>query len=767
MKKHIFTFLLFLSIISVSSAQKIGEWKEFLSFSYALDVADGGEKIYCAAQGGLFYYNIIDNSIQKINRLTGLNDFNITSIEYSPENQLLMVAYKNSNIDLIYDNNIINLSDIKRKSIMGDKSINNIFFRGSEAYISCGFGIVVINLEKQEVKDTYLIGNEGSQIAVYDVDISGNTIYAATEEGIYFADINSPNLLDYRNWSRISSIPHFNEKYTEIESFNGNIIAVWNGSEMYLKNGESWDRYLSYINTVRNLSGTENYLTVTGNKIVYIIDQNHQQFARIQSYPGIEAIQTNIGTLSAVYNENTGLWIADYNFGLVKASGEPFESIYPEGPIDNKVFCLYANDNDLWVASGGYNASWDNNWTPPQFQLFREDSWSYFTRNEIPEMGGLSDVVCMIANPADKNHLFVGAWGGGLLEFQNGELLNRYTENNSSLQTAIINQPYVRIGGLDFDSKGNLWVTNADVPDVLSVLYANGEWEAFSLPNISQIKTGKVLVTQNDDKWVVAPRGHNICVVNNDGSQKEYLQVKSYFNNGETELITDMNDIFSIAEDQDGAIWIGTSKGVAVYFNPERIWESEFLYATQPSLDLNDGLYHPLLQTETVTAIAVDGANRKWMGTANSGIYLISANGEEEIHHFTEDNSPLLSNNITSIAINQISGEVFIGTQDGIVSYMGDAIEGHDTFENVLVYPNPVRETYDGPVVITGLMEESDIKITDISGNLVYNTTSLGGQATWDGKNLNGNRVKTGVYLIFLSDKNGEKTHISKLLFIN
>jgi hypothetical protein len=228
-----------------------------------------------------------------------------------------------------------------------------------------------------------------------------------------------------------------------------------------------------------------------------------------------------------------------------------------------------------------------------------------------------------------------------------------------------------------------------------------------------------------------------------------------------------MNDIYSIAEDNDGVIWIGTSKGVAVYTNPARIWDSETFLATQPSLDLNDGLYHPLLENETVTAIAVDGANRKWLGTKNSGVYLVNESGTAELLHFTTNDSPLFSDYITSIEINQKSGEVFIGTDMGLISYMSEATEGKATYDSVYVYPNPVRETYDGPITITNLIQNSEVKITDISGNLVYRTTSLGGQAIWDGKNLNGRRVKTGVYLVFCNDENGEETHITKLLFIH
>ncbi len=326
----------------------------------------------------------------------------------------------------------------------------------------------------------------------------------------------------------------------------------------------------------------------------------------------------------------------------------------------------------------------------------------------------------------------------------------------------------MRIGGLDFDSQGNLWIANSEAGKNLHKLSPSGDWESFTLPEVANSRNiGQMIVSKSDDKWIIVPRGHDIYVVDKTGAQKKHLPLISYFNNGINEIFNRMNDVYSIAEDHDGNIWIGTSKGVAVYSNPSRIWTATPFYATQPSLNLNDGLYHPLLETETVTAIAVDGANRKWLGTKSSGVYLISENGEEELMHFTQENSPLLSNSIKTIAINEKNGEVFFGTNEGLISYLGDAIGGDNGFKNVYVYPNPVRETYNGPVTITGLMEDTDVKITDISGNLVHHGKSLGGQAIWDGKNLNGNRVKTGVYLVFCNDKTGNETHITKLLFIH
>lgn len=386
-------------------------------------------------------------------------------------------------------------------------------------------------------------------------------------------------------------------------------------------------------------------------------------------------------------------------------------------------------------------------------------------------MSGFFDIVQIVINPSDPNHVFAASWGGGVLEFKNGQLLKRHNNLNSPLETAIPgqpNEPYTRIGGMVFDSDNLLWITNAQSSKGLHSLSMSGEWKSYELPEVAglQYTIGQVIVTRNNDKWIVVPRGRDVYVVNKDVTRKKYLPVTSYFNNGQQEIVNRMNDIYSIAEDLNGDIWIGTSKGIAVFANPNRVWQEATYYAYQPSLELGDGIYHPLLDTETITSIVVDGANRKWLGTKSSGLYLVSSRGDKEITHFTVENSPLLSNNITSLALHPKTGELFIGTDLGLISYQGDAPEGESNFNQVYVFPNPVRETYHGPVTIKGLMKDTDIRITDVAGNLVHKTKSLGSQVMWDGKNLNGRRVSTGVYFIFAADASGEQAHIAKLLFI-
>ncbi len=770
MRKFILLTAVVLVVLPVFAQRKKGSWQDYLSFANATKVVVSPTKIYGVTEGGLFYYDLQDNSVNKLSAINGLSDFGIKTVAYSNENKVLVVAYKNSNIDLVYDNSVVSLSDIKRKQITGDKSINNIHVENNEAYLACGFGIVVLNLNNPEIKDTYYIGENGSPVGVNDVTLFNGSVYAATNNGILKASTAS-NLLDYRNWSKIVDIAHADGKFNFLEVHGGKLIAnytpeEWFNDAMYVLNGNSWEPYLPEIRFAYDIQSNGNFLTIASRNSVNIINENDIEVGKITSY---QFGDTKIGTInprSSVTSDDGTIWIADWVNSLVKFTGSAFEKIQLNGPMDNSMFSLYQSGPDLWVAHGNKRG-----WEPLRFQRFSNNQWEYFSKENHPELDGFSNIVSIAVDPFDPEHFFAASWGGGLLEYRNGEFVDRYTHKNSPLQTALPpdnEENYIRIGGMDFDSEGNLWITNSEVSKSLLMLTRDGEWETFELPAVANLyQIGQVLVTQNDDKWIVVPRGHDAYVVGKTGERKQQLPVISYFNNGTREEFTRMNDIFSIAEDNEGAIWLGTSAGVAVYSNPSLIWDTDNFYAYQPGVDLNDGMYHPLLKTETVTAIAVDGGNRKWLGTKSSGIYLVSESGEQELLHFTHENSPLLSNTITSIAVNQLSGEVFIGTDAGLISYMGDAIGGKAAFENVYVYPNPVRETYDGPVTVAGLMENSDVKITDIGGNLVFQTTSLGGQAVWNGKNLNGNRVRTGVYLVFCNDKTGEETHITKLLFIH
>jgi ligand-binding sensor domain-containing protein len=371
-----------------------------------------------------------------------------------------------------------------------------------------------------------------------------------------------------------------------------------------------------------------------------------------------------------------------------------------------------------------------------------------------------------LIDPDNNNHIFVSTWGGGLLEYENNSLLKQYTESNSPLQNIIPGRPYVRICGLALDRSKNLWLTQTGVPGSIKVLKADGTWIANPV-TIDAPTIGDIIITKTGHKWIILPRGYGLFVLDDNNtpdvfSDDRYKKLLVQDTGNQT-----ISFVYSITEDLDGNIWIGTDQGPLIYYNPEKVFDSD-LEANRIKISRNDGTDQAdiVLKTETITSIAVDGANRKWLGTTSSGAYLLSPDGTTQIKNYNEQNSPLYSNSIVTLAVDNKTGEVWFGTLKGVQSVRGDATLGGENFKNVYTFPNPVREDFTGNVTITGLMKDSQIRITDISGNLVYVTVSDGGQATWDLKNYNGRHVATGVYLVFCASKDGSQSFVTKMLVI-
>jgi len=333
------------------------------------------------------------------------------------------------------------------------------------------------------------------------------------------------------------------------------------------------------------------------------------------------------------------------------------------------------------------------------------------------------------------------------------------------LKTIIPGAPYSRICGLAMDKSRNIWITQTGVPGSIKVLKSDSTWITNPV-TIDAPTIGDIIITKSGFKWVILPRGFGLFILDdkntldpNDDSYKTML-VKD--NDGNV-----ISNIYSIAEDLDGNIWVGTDQGPAIYYNANKIFDED-PRAFRVIIPRNDGtgLGDYLLKSEIITSIAVDGANRKWLGTFSSGAYLLSPDGSKKLANYNEDNSPLYSNSVVSLAIDDKTGEVWFGTAKGVVSVRGDAISGVEEFKNVYTFPNPVRSNFTGNVTITGLMRDSRIKITDVSGNLVYETVSDGGQATWNLKTYNGQRVSTGVYIVFCASSDGTASFVTKMLVI-
>ncbi len=772
---YLITTLLFICLV-ILAQETSRNWTYHVSYSSALEVTDGLEKVFFITDGGLFYYNKTDNSVNTLTKIDGLSGSDFSGFDFNYETKSLVVYYESSMVDVIQEDGSVHpFSDIKRKSLSGNKMIYNATCYGDYCYLACGFGIVVLDMVRLEIKDSFIIGDQGNYQPVYDVAVVNNDIYAGTDTGIKHAKIEGNNLLDYSNWNNIEDDLLWDHSYNILDvDSEGRLWAVHKGNEnnddiIYrMLADDTWEEPLTTINNIDDFKIADNKILISSWSVFIYNANTLVRESFISDYP-FQFEGLNKSPSAAIYDNDGSLWIADKNYGAVRMRNDQYERVSPDGPSNNDNYSMSFSDNKLWVASGGRSTTWNNVWKGVHIKGYANGQWEYYNKYNTPSIGDLRDVVDVIAQPGYPNHVFAASWGGGVLEFKNGEHITTYDETNSTLENIFPGQDYVRVGGMDFDDNGNLWVTTSEVEHVLHKKTPGGEWENYLLPEVAfNFMVGKVLATSDEKIWIILPNNKTkgLYVMSANGKDKKHLNVASYFSNGTDEVITVMNDVYDIVEDRDGEIWVATAKGVARYPRPYNVFDENPYYAIQPGVDRNDGIYHPLLRTQKVTNIIVDGGNRKWCGTEKSGLFLVSPDGTKELAHYTAENSQLPSNAIKSMAYDGNSGDLYVGTESGLVSFRTDSKNAYNQFEDVYAYPNPVRPGYEGDVYINGMMEDTNVKITTVSGRLVYETTSIGGRAVWDGRDLAGNRVHTGIYLVFCAANEGQESVVTKIAFI-
>lgn len=771
--KRAFTFVVFLLGMLFSYAQMTpGDWESLISLSATKQVAVAGSKVYFMAQSGIFYYDRTDNQLVSLTKNEGLSELEFSSIGYNAAAQKLVIAYANSNIDIVdLKGKITQMADIKRKNINGDKTIYGIYNNKQYCYLACGFGIVVIDLYKMEVRDTYIIGDNGNYLAVYGVAIGDNNLYAATKSGIKYA-ANWHNLLDYSVWHSISDPALKESDFRFIRYGMGRVWAAhisdeWFKSMTYsARENASWSTSFPSMQDIRCFDILGDSAYYSSHNGIFIFNKEGFLVQSIETYPFAQE-NLKIDPVWIAPERDGTIWIADQNYGAICYKSGNFQRFPFDGPISNSIFSMKIQDGTLWTCNGGRSPVWAGVYYKPVIQKFDDDQWTCYDQYNVTDLENMRDIVQILPVPNETDHFYAASCGYGIMEMKDGKMVNHFTDRNSSLKNYLSSEGYIRIGGMAFDSGGNLWASNSLVDSKLHKMDPSGKWTAYSLTDLSgNLNVGELLITHDQNIWMQVPRNNGIFVMSTDGTKKRYITVTSLFSNGTVSATTIMNDVYSMIEDLDGRIWIGTSNGIAVYNYPSRVFDTNPLYASQPAVDMDDGKFHPLLQNQTVTAMAVDGGNQKWCGTKNSGLFLVSDDGTQQLEHFTTENSILISNNITSLAYDGTSGILYVGTDLGLMRYKTKTIDGKSGFDQVYAYPNPVRETYTGDIYITGLMADSNVKITDVNGHLVYETTSEGGQATWPGTDLAGRRVNTGIYLVFCASDDGSESAVTKILFI-
>ncbi len=714
--------------------------------------------------------------MERFSKVSGLSDAGVGVTAYDPKSGSTVITYDNSNIDIVQEGKVYNISDIKVRSIEGSKSINHIYFHDSKAYLSCGFGIVVLDLNRKEIYDTYYVGTNSAKIAVNNILINDTAIFAGTQTGLLYAPKNSNALGVSATWQKVSNIggtgkETYNINYllqpNERQLLIGVALDGSTNTTLYLFDGENWTTFLEN-QYIANLRVCEETLLLSAYRSVNFYDVGNivagNEFYHLSDeWNPIENTELDIRDIMI---EGEDLWMAHRAEGLIhypnyKSYSHKVEKYFPDGPMTNDVFSMIVSeDGKLYIAPGGRTIQ--NSPRGVKANIYTYDGYYWQALNKSPLLDELKDVLNVSVDPRNPKHLMASSWWSGVIEILDNEVINVYTAQNTD--SVLIPHPYCfRIAGVEYDESGNLLIANSMVQNGFCYLTYDNRWGSFDTYD----KTGgndilgMTLDRFNHYKflWLANNR---ILVIDNNGNQI-FLDP----NKGALDKTTKVN---CMVQDMDGEMWIGTDKGIKVAYNIAEVFESsDGLFSDTECQNIiyqEDGIAQYLLNFENVTCIMVDGGNRKWVGTERNGIYVLSASGSEQIYHFTAENSPLVSNRVISMAQNGTTGEVFIGTDRGIVSYKAESTSGVEEAGKLTAYPNPLRPHHSGTVAIRGFVADSDVRITDVAGKTVAHLKSVGGQAVWDGRNFAGEEVASGVYLIFASAKEGKQTAVGKLLII-
>ncbi len=755
-----------------SQSVGIGNFYDHLPYHNGNSLCFSKEKVYVASGQAIFTYDLSDHSIEKLSKVNKLSDLEVSSIAYSEKHNSVIIGYETGNIDIIVNNQVINIPDVERTSIQGFKSINEIFVQEDFAFLSAGFGIVKLDIQRQEIKETYFIGDNGTNVFVNDLTFFKDSIYAVTNSGIYVANQNNSNLANFQNWKELS---HYSDKsINQIESNDSMLMlnistAQYNGDTLVSYNGFVWENfhYESYKNSdIENINHEdEKWLlsyTYSGDILNPLFESEGKIFA--YQFDSVMSIEPR----KIIKGSNDEYWIADDRYGLVKRKNRwSFDVFTPTGPASYISWNLDFDGEALWVASGSLTPNFNNQWQTKGVYKYQNNSWSSFNGGPYDS---LFDITSVTINPQNTSEVYFGSWGKGLIKTIDGKVQEVYNKYNSGIQSLNLFTDH-QIGGSAFDNNNVLWITCSGSPGASVnnplVAFDGKNWYTYNMNNmlVNNSYAGEILIDANGYKWFLS-KDNGIFVFDDNGTlddnQDDRIQL---ITTGELTGNLPTKSVYSIAEDHDGKIWIGTEEGLTVINSTYNLFEGEAI-ANRIIIE-QDGTYQYLLETEIIKTIKVDGGNRKWIGTASGGVYLVSEDGQETIHHFTIENSALLSNSVFDIEIYGTTGEVFFATDKGLVSYVGDATDADEYTGPTYAYPNPVRPDYDGLIGIKGLVENSEVKITDITGNVIYETMSEGTTATWDGKSLNGERAQTGVYVVFSVSDDGLQKEVAKILFIN
>ena len=763
-------FLLLLQNVYAQNKNiEIGQWRTHPSYNATSLLAFDGQKIYASPSKlnyttGTMFSIDADGEINKLSKENGLSEFGIAQIGYSENTQVMVVAYENGNIDFIKKNgSISNLSDIKNKEIVGQKAANHLYFYKELCFISYDFGMCIVNLQKMEIKETITkisstLGSNGFSATA----IANDILYVLSNKGIFKSNFSATtNLMDIGNWSKLDIPFSFDVAQFKIASFKNSLYVSKSKVAIYKYEN---NQFISKCNLERegllmDMTVSKSQLLVTTAYLIFS-SKNGEDFPWVLNNGG--------DFFTALYDNNNTLW-ASTTRGLVKAlSKDKFKSVLPNSPASNICFKSYYNEklDELVVLAGGYTENTVQVDNIKGYYVFKDGIWNNFNlRDNTTKNKKFIDIIQAIYNPNTEKYYFA-SFGWGLAELNPKDSTYIFYDTlNSSLNNVFEKGlAGMRVNALVLDGN-DLWVgTHLDPGINLSLhLFTQnpGKIMKSKVVNIDGLHPYQIIVDSAGQKWIRNRVQSNFSITVYNSKTQQTTNLPYDYLSGTT-ASTSVSRVYCMELDMKGQMWVGTDKGIAIISETANI--GNYKTGNKAYRPIFDGF--PLLYTEQILSIQVDGANRKWVGT-NNGVWLLSEDGSEVINRFTVENSPLTSNKIIDIEIMGSTGEVFFSTDVCLVSYRGSATLPNVETSGIKIFPSPVPPDYGGLVSINGLpANECTVKITDEFGTMIHEMKSTGGSAIWNGKNYSGSKAKSGMYLVFTSDKDGTNNFVGKFAIV-
>lgn len=756
MKAKIIFYFLFISNFIFS--QNGLQWKGYFSYNEIVDLDESSGVIYAATDNAVFNKKSNRESLNIFNSINGLKTETVTCVLHSEAYNKVLVGNSNGLLLIINKNgDVTSKVDIIEEVPVppNKKKINNFYEYDGKVYISTDYGISVLNLKTLEFISTYFIGPSGQETKVLQTTVLNNEIFAVTSQfGIRKATITNPFLYDYNQWQTFDS-----GNWNGIVTFNNELVLMNSDNSTYRYNGTSFVQVLNQNELGLKIKTNGSEVVITTLNHVYVLNQQLILVAHVSTIPNY------LTSFTAATVVGSKLYIGTKKEGLFASSltnPNDFTNLSPNGPIQNYIFRVKKAPNLLWVVYGDYSRLY-NPYPLDELGLSRYSKNFGWKNKPYEDLLGAKSLSDIAINPFNEGEVYVSSYFSGLLKFkgENILLLNEQNTGPNGLEALNSDGTDIRINSPAFDKDGNLWITNSRVSKALKVLRRNGQWQSFNFDGIApNVETGRyapMAIDKNNTKWI--PAINDGLIAFNDLYNNKYIVI-----NSENGNLPD-SDVRCVAIDNKNQIWIGTFKGLRILSSVDRFLSQNQLTTTSIIIQEGD-LAQELFYQQTILDIAVDGANRKWVSIADGGVFLVSENGQNTIYKFDKNNSPLPSNNVLDIEIDGVTGEVFFATDKGMVSFLGVATSPSDNLANVYVYPNPVRPNYFGTIKISGLTDKANVKIADIEGNLVFETTSSGGTIEWDGTAFGKYKVASGVYMVFVASEDGLDSTVKKVMII-